>query len=371
MSSPVRYLVSIQIVAMIAGLGASIPAHAELTWIQFTVRGAPTDPIDPGKVAIGTFSFDRSILGAWGSSIGNSEGLGINSLDFWWGGIHWTPENADLVKVGSTWDGTPNEWYIWGRPNGVSSYGPLDDVMISGWPEANGGFGGFNYILENRGSFGCLCLTWKLLSPLVPVGLQISPPTLNRGSSGRFITAYLQPQLPWHASEIDLSSITLNGSAAPLSKGGLITDHNGDGVEDLSLKFAREALAGLPLGQNVVTVTGTMAGDRVPFEGSFVVEIIDPPLTSQLAVRIAPNPFNPVGEMTFRTASTGKVRLAIVDLRGRLVRTLIDSRYMPPGDHVARIDCRDDKGEELASGIYFYRLQTANGSATGRFTILK
>ena len=51
-----------------------------------------------------------------------------------------------------------------------------------------------------------------------------------------------------------------------------------------------------------------------------------------------------------------------------LVRTLADGPY-PAGIHVLRWDGRDDRGRELASGAYFYRLE-ADGAREARKLIL-
>jgi flagellar hook assembly protein FlgD len=59
------------------------------------------------------------------------------------------------------------------------------------------------------------------------------------------------------------------------------------------------------------------------------------------------------------------------DLQGRVVRTLEDRAMVPAGIHDVLIDGRNAAGQTLASGIYFYQVETVEGSLRGRITVLK
>ncbi len=67
-----------------------------------------------------------------------------------------------------------------------------------------------------------------------------------------------------------------------------------------------------------------------------------------------PNPFNPSTNIVYALPRAMHVRLAIYDVLGRQVATLVDARQ-PAGSHSVRFD---SKG--LGSGLYFYRLETEN-----------
>jgi flagellar hook assembly protein FlgD len=58
-------------------------------------------------------------------------------------------------------------------------------------------------------------------------------------------------------------------------------------------------------------------------------------------------------------------------MNGRLVRTLKDAPVAPPGRYELRIDGRDETGNPLASGVYFFKVETSEGSKVGRATVLK
>jgi rubredoxin len=86
---------------------------------------------------------------------------------------------------------------------------------------------------------------------------------------------------------------------------------------------------------------------------------------------VSPNPLNPQGVLSFSTTKPGHVRVQLFDLGGRLVKTLLEEHAMRPGQHEVRIDGRSSHGEPLASGVYFYRVETPEGVTRGRFVMLK
>ena len=78
-----------------------------------------------------------------------------------------------------------------------------------------------------------------------------------------------------------------------------------------------------------------------------------------------PNPFNPLTEIAFSLAAPAEVRLAVYNVKGELVTTLAQGSY-GTGAHVVTWDARD-----RASGVYFYRLETAGYTETRKMIMLK
>jgi flagellar hook assembly protein FlgD len=68
------------------------------------------------------------------------------------------------------------------------------------------------------------------------------------------------------------------------------------------------------------------------------------------------NLFNPRTTIRFDLARSGLVELAIFNVQGRLVRTLVHREY-GVGEHQAIWDGTDSNGLPVASGIYHYRLR--------------
>ncbi len=88
-----------------------------------------------------------------------------------------------------------------------------------------------------------------------------------------------------------------------------------------------------------------------------------------------PNPFNPETWIPYQLSESTEVSIQIYDVSGRLVRSL-DLGWQPVGSYMtpssaAYWDGRNAVGERVASGIYFYTLQTSDFAATRRMVILK
>lgn len=83
-----------------------------------------------------------------------------------------------------------------------------------------------------------------------------------------------------------------------------------------------------------------------------------------------PNPFNPNTTITFQNAKAGDLTLAIYNLKGQLVKTL-HSGQLDAGNHKAVWNGLDESGRAVASGLYFYRLQTKDSSITRRMLLMK
>lgn len=83
-----------------------------------------------------------------------------------------------------------------------------------------------------------------------------------------------------------------------------------------------------------------------------------------------PNPFNPQTDIRFTLPSKGDVSLCIYNVQGKLIHTLV-AGAMPAGPHTVTWSGRDDRGGRVASGLYFYRLRTDQGTRVRKMTLLK
>lgn len=83
-----------------------------------------------------------------------------------------------------------------------------------------------------------------------------------------------------------------------------------------------------------------------------------------------PNPFNPSTTLSFTLPDPGRVLLAVYDITGRKVRTLVSESWRA-GSHTVIWDGRDDAGNAVASGVYLSRLTAGKYTATGKMLLLK
>jgi hypothetical protein len=97
------------------------------------------------------------------------------------------------------------------------------------------------------------------------------------------------------------------------------------------------------------------------------------PLTFSLSQNY-PNPFNPSTTFSFEIPGTANtehpVTLTVYDIRGRLVKMLVNTD-LEPGSHKIHWDGRNDRGATVTSGIYLYTLTAGEERYTRKMTVLK
>ncbi|HET9250561.1 MAG TPA: FG-GAP-like repeat-containing protein [Candidatus Eisenbacteria bacterium] len=184
----------------------------------------------------------------------------------------------------------------------------------------------------------------------------------------------------FQADAIVPGSVTLGresgtGETVPTVPGktAVVGDRDGNGVNDLQVFFRREDLAGM-LGAAVGRVRvrlrcrGSLtggAGFEAPLELWVVAgHVPGPPVAS-------PNPMNPATVIRYGTSKPGPLRVALFDVHGRLVRTLREEPAAAAGSHETPFDGKDHAGRPLASGTYHVRIESADGTAAGKLSVLK
>jgi hypothetical protein len=136
-------------------------------------------------------------------------------------------------------------------------------------------------------------------------------------------------------------------------------DLNGDGHSDLFVG-APQDLDGDP-------------GMAHIYLNEILVSVFDnprSPLARHRITRNVPNPFAISTAIHYDMPNEGRARLAIYDVRGRVVRTLVDGQN-PAGTNVVIWDGRDDVGRLSPSGIYFCRLEADGFIEARRVALLR
>jgi hypothetical protein len=83
-----------------------------------------------------------------------------------------------------------------------------------------------------------------------------------------------------------------------------------------------------------------------------------------------PNPFNPSTIIQYELPKSAQVRLAIYNLLGEKIRTLVDASESA-GIKQTTWDGRDEHGQRVSNGIYLYRLDAGTFSMTRRLLLMK
>ncbi len=157
-----------------------------------------------------------------------------------------------------------------------------------------------------------------------------------------------------------------------------------DGAARFKVCFAKDQLrllfASLPIGRRTanVTITGDLNGG-----GSFhasVDVVVQKAGPGSLAegdghgpggdVHASPNPLNPSTVISFELSKPGSVKLNVYDVSGRHVKTLADG-FMGSGVQYVGWDGTSRTGSRVASGVYFYVLQTPERTVKSQLVVAK
>jgi len=116
------------------------------------------------------------------------------------------------------------------------------------------------------------------------------------------------------------------------------------------------------VGQPVVGVGGFEPGSIDVYHGfwyfpkpSSSVNSPEGPVAGERSLWNAPNPFTTSTTIHFQIPNRSQVRLRIYDMDGKLVRSLVDASYTA-GQHSTAWDARNESGEQVATGYYYYTL---------------
>jgi len=92
--------------------------------------------------------------------------------------------------------------------------------------------------------------------------------------------------------------------------------------------------------------------------------------TQAAFLRLVPNPTHGSTQVHFSLEHRGEVRLSVYDVQGRQIRNLL-SGSMGAGNHVEQWNGLDDAGRPPASGVYFIKLATIDGTTVQRLTMVR
>lgn len=97
----------------------------------------------------------------------------------------------------------------------------------------------------------------------------------------------------------------------------------------------------------------------------------EPPVAHKTALgKNFPNPFNPTTKIEYSVKEQTNVCIEVFNVKGQKVRTLINS-VVNTGNHSVVWNGKDDNNNDAGSGVYFYRMSTANYSSTGKMILMK
>jgi hypothetical protein len=117
----------------------------------------------------------------------------------------------------------------------------------------------------------------------------------------------------------------------------------------------------------------TDPGAPPPLEACGAVDVIPSAGASSIITslrRAYPNPMTPSTQIEYSIGVPGSARLRIVDVTGRVIRTLVDDDR-DVGDYTAVWRGRNDRGERVASGVYFCQLEATGFNGSKKIVLLR
>lgn len=181
---------------------------------------------------------------------------------------------------------------------------------------------------------------------------------INNGNTAIDFQLETQPQVTW-LSDFDPQSGTILPAELQTVNYTLNTTDLTEGQYECNLLITLDAASGrISREIPVILVVTSTDGDPDNL-----------PLITHLGTN-HPNPFNPETKIDFSLKNTEKVILNIYNIKGQLVRNLIN-QDLDAGFHQIIWDGRDDLSNPLPSGIYLYRLNAGNYQHVRKMTLLK
>ena len=142
-----------------------------------------------------------------------------------------------------------------------------------------------------------------------------------------------------------------------------------DGQTTATIEFLVPVQSGTPVKLVVMAPNHEPYMVEIPVSGNPTGAPADLPAVVTLD-HAFPNPFNPQTTIDFGLPRAGLVQLAVFDLRGQRVATLIEGT-LTAGRHQAIWQGRSDAGRHVASGTYVYRLVAGGETRSGKLVLTK
>jgi hypothetical protein len=233
-----------------------------------------------------------------------------------------------------------------------------------------------------------------------PLGLQLLVPATNYPQVGAAfkvrvllrnnpdVVKSIHFTLPYNASQLEFvrveKSKLLQGTTWPVFFNGRDIDHNidvnlallggeatiGGSGEIAIITFKLLQSGNLSLAFNLIDFRDNQ-NHKLLGDGKILEQELSSELPSVYGLsQNYPNTFNPSTQIAYQLPQAGHVSLKIYNIKGELVCTLVN-QYKEAGHHTVIWDGKNENGEEVASGVYFYRMVSNDFKATKKMIMLK
>ena len=125
---------------------------------------------------------------------------------------------------------------------------------------------------------------------------------------------------------------------------------------------------------DIVFSSASFAADKshlymIEHDGSLSIEKSVEPKRFSLSQNF-PNPFNPITHLNYTLVNPGIIHLAIYDVLGKQIYTIHDG-YQRQGGHNVQWTGVNQNGNQVPSGVYFFKLETKSNTITKKMVLTK
>ena len=346
-----------------------------LTWVRRS-NGLPISPAFPKAFAITGAGLFAATNGAGGVYLTTNDGLtwGVANSGLTGTAVHALVFDGSVLFAGINGNGvfqSTNNGGRWQQLDTGLTNLAVHSLLITGNRIFAGTDGGVFVSTNNGGS-------WSLPpgGPITIRSLASIGTDVFAASNATGIFKSTDNGLTWATASNGLTSLAVR---AIISHGSnLFAGTNGGGVQlstnggntwaEINTGLSQLSILSLAVNANTLYAGALIGGVWTRPLSEIIVAVDEQSLSAPLTLRLEqnyPNPFNPMTTIIYHTAAPGHVRLEVYNEQGGRVATLVD-KELSAGAYSARWDA-----SAVASGVYFYRLESGTGSATRRLTILK
>ena len=352
--------------------------------VFMTVSGAGVVHLAPGSTDAGVYPASVKVSDNGSPSLSDTKSFQITVNE---------TNRAPVANAGGPYTGNVGGTINF---NGSGSSDPDGDALTYAWNFGDGGTGTGVTVGHAYAATGVYTVTLRVTDP----GLLYGDASTTATVADFFAASvffyknlnYMFPQIlgsyirmepiagSFNVNDVLLSSlkVTYNGvSKMAACKNIIDGDSNKNGIIEIRACFTKDDMkslfSSLPNGTTDVTLTleGTLTtGGTV--RGTTTAHVVKFSwLHAGSLASVSPNPLNPQAKLSFATTRPGVTSIQVFDLNGRLVRNLMQRQYLMPGVHEVTVDGRNESGNKLASGVYYYRVMRAEGVIKGSFIVMK
>jgi hypothetical protein len=132
---------------------------------------------------------------------------------------------------------------------------------------------------------------------------------------------------------------------------------------------ASNAKVAAPKGARTLVLSDILTYFGVENDPGNAIGVDDLPGSKVFSVANYPNPFNPVTKIQYQIKNPGHMTLKVFNVRGELVKTLIDGRVEAGGEVLW--DGTSDQGNSVSSGVYFYEARIGGEVKVNKMALVK